>query len=148
MKKRTGENRTTEIPRNQGRSVTDFKLKINVEVFLLDTRKQSIKFRSRKFGNNICVGGIGISRDVLLNWLPDDNLTIGCDITLHGSGKTVSGSKFVAGAQKIEQVTTEICQQELSQDLLKLLLDKDLADVEITCSDKSLPCNTNVLSAR
>ena len=126
----------------------NFKLKINVEVFLLDARKQSIEFEAHKLGNKIGIGGIAISRDDLLNWIPNDNLTIGCDITLYGSGKTVSGCKYVAGAQKIKQVTTESCQQELSQDLQKLLLDKDLADVEIICGDKSLPCHTIVLSAR
>ena len=40
------------------------------------------------------------------------------------------------------------CQQQLSQDLQKLLLDKDLVDVEIICGDKSLPCHTIVLAAR
>ena len=45
-------------------------------------------------------------------------------------------------------MTTESCQQELSQDFQKLLLDKDLADVEIICGDKSLPGHSIVLSAR
>ena len=124
------------------------KLKINVEMFLLVARKHSIEFEAHELSRKIGNGGIAISRDDLLNWIPDDNLTISCDITLYGSGKTVSGCKYVAGAQKIKQVTTESCQQELSQDLQKLLFDKDLADVEIICGDKSLPCHTIVLSAR
>ena len=80
--------------------------------------------------------------------LPDDKLTVGCEITFYGSGKTLSGCKFVAGAQKIEPVTLETCQQELIQDLQKVLLDKDLADMEIICGDKSLSCHVIVLSAR
>ena len=102
-----------------------------------------------KKGN--CWGsGNFLSRDDLGNedWLPDDKLTVGCEITLYGTGKTLSGCKYLAGGQKIEPVTTESCHLELSQDLQKMLLDKDLADVEITCGDKSLPCHTSVLSAR
>ena len=50
--------------------------------------------------------------------------------------------------QNIEPVTTESGQQHLSQDFQKLFLDKDLADVEIICGDRSLPCHSLVLSAR
>ena len=130
-------------------------IKIDSEMYILDVNstKQNIhpakscEYEKKKPGwgfRNF------LSRDNLENedWLPDDKLTIGCEITLYGTGKTVSGCKYIAGGQKIEPVTTESCQQQLSQDLQKLLLDKDLADFEIICGDKSLPCHANVLSAR
>jgi len=132
---------------------SDFNLKIDFELFLLDvsSSKQRVlgekSFEFSKEKGRIWGFERFLSRDDVENenwWLPNDKLTVGCEITLYGTGKTLSG----AGAQKIEPVTTESCHLELSQDLQKLLLDKDLADVEIICGDKSLPCHTIVLSAR
>ena len=135
--------------------MSDMKLKIDFEMFILDVNSSNQNVctqKSQEFSTQKNSWGFEkfLLRDDLQNedWLPKDKLTVGCEITFYGSWKTVSGCKYVAGAQNIEPVTTESCQQELSQNLRKLLLDKDLADVEIICGDKSLPCHTNVLSAR
>ena len=136
---------------------SDFNLKIDFELFLLDvssSKQRVIEVKSKEFSKEKGhAWGLEkfLSRDDLENenwWLPNDKLTVGCEITLYGTRKTLSGCKYLAGAKKIEPVTTETCQQELSQDFQNLFLDKDLADVEIICGDKSLPCHTIVLSAR
>lgn len=119
----------------------DVELNIGFEIFLLDVNscKKIVRGKhSQKF--DMARGRVinFLSRDDLNNedLLPGDQLTIGCDITLHGAEKTLSGA------------TKENCQQQLCQDLQRLLLDKDHADVVLICGDKSLPCHTSILSAR
>ena len=77
----------------------DVKVKIDFEMFILDANssKQNVKMgKSREFETKNKNASWGwrkfLSRGNLQNedLLPEDKLTIGCEITLYGAGKTVS----------------------------------------------------------
>ena len=75
--------------------------------------------------------------------LPNDNLTIVCDLTIFGPENTVTVSKHRVEEHQIIQKL-----QLLSQDLEKLVFTKELSDVQIHCGDKLFHCHQVILSAR
>jgi len=76
--------------------------------------------------------------------LPQDKLTIVCDMTLSGVKKTdVSGSKQLQDAKKKKKSA-----EQLIPDYEFALNDKDFSDVKIVCGDRVFDCHRIILSTR
>jgi len=75
--------------------------------------------------------------------LPNDSLTIVCDITIIGHENTVTVSKH-----RVEEHKTSDKLELLSHDLEKLISSQELSDVQILCGDKLFHCHQVILSAR
>ena len=76
--------------------------------------------------------------------LPNDNLTIVCDLTIFGSERNTEPVFDL-----LEEENKEVKKlRPLIQDLEKLFSDKDMCDVQIICGDKVFDCHQVILSAR
>jgi len=80
-------------------------------------------------------------------WLPDDNLTIVCDVSIIGAERTLSGSKYPEECVKGMKPKHK-CHKQLSQDLETAFLNRDFADVKVACGDRVFECHQFMLSAR
>ena len=75
--------------------------------------------------------------------LPQDNLTIVCDITIQSPIDTVvTESKHKEANRQKENMF------QLSQDLEKALAKKELSDIKIYCGDRVFDCHQVILSSR
>jgi len=80
--------------------------------------------------------------------LPNGNLTLVLDVTVHGEGKTVSGSKVSHNNNNNNNNTLHQRHEKLSNDLCQLLADKEFSDIEIHCDEKVFPSHQSILAAR
>ena len=64
-------------------------------------------------------------------WLPEDNLTIVCDVSIIGAERTLSGSKYPEESAK-NQKPKHKCHKQLSTDLETAFHNKDFADVKVS----------------
>lgn len=80
-------------------------------------------------------------------WLPDDNLTIVCDVSIIGAERTLSGSKYPEECSKGSKPKHK-CHKQLSQDLESAFHNKDFADVKVVCGDRVFECHQFMLSSR
>ena len=69
--------------------------------------------------------------------LPNDNLTIVCDVTIFGERKPV----LYCNEEQLEN-------GDVSQDLEKAFTSKELCDVQLQCGEKIFDCHKFMLSAR
>jgi len=80
-------------------------------------------------------------------WLPEDNLTIVCDVSIIGAERTLSGSKYPEESAKNPKPKHK-CHKQLSTDLETAFHNKDFADVKVACGDRVFECHQFMLSAR
>jgi len=80
-------------------------------------------------------------------WLPEDNLTIVCDVSIIGGERTLSGSKFPEEGTR-SQKPRHKCHKQLSADLESAFHNKDFADVKVACGDRVFECHQFMLSSR
>jgi hypothetical protein len=62
--------------------------------------------------------------------LPEDNLTIVCDVSIIGAERTLSGSKYPEESAKNPKPKHK-CHKQLSTDLETAFHNKDFADVKV-----------------
>ena len=74
--------------------------------------------------------------------LPNDSLTIVCDITIVPKDTVVIESKHLEAEYRRQNMA------QVGQDLEKALTNKDLSDVKIFCGDKVFDCHQIILSSR
>ena len=80
-------------------------------------------------------------------WLPNDTLTIVCDVSIIGAERTLSGSKYPE--ETIRSLKPKHRQQkQLSLDLESVFNSKDFADVQVECEGRVFDCHQVLLSAR
>jgi len=80
-------------------------------------------------------------------WLPDDSLTIVCDVSIIGAERTVSGSKYPEESPK-NLKPKHSRHKQLSVDLEYAFQHKEFCDVQVKCQDKVFDCHQFMLSAR
>ena len=78
--------------------------------------------------------------------LPNDNLTIVCDISISSPKELVS----VSNTSNTEQLTVNQKREvdHLNQDLVSAYLSKEFSDVQLQCGDQVFECHQFMLSAR
>jgi len=81
-------------------------------------------------------------------WLPDDSLTIVCDVSIVGHEKVLSGSKFPDETGKAFNKNRQKCYKQLSQDLERNFNNTDYADCKIVCRERVFDCHMFMLSSR
>jgi len=87
------------------------------------------------------------SRNTPAQWLPNDCLTIVCDVSIIGAERLVSGSKYPEESPKsLKQKSNR--HKQLSQDLEHAFIHKEFCDVQVKCGDKTFDCHQFMLSAR
>ena len=86
--------------------------------------------------------------DLTDSLLPNGNLTLVLEVTVHGEGKTVSGFKVSDNINTLQQNRERHRHEKLSNDFGHLLTDKEFSDIEIHCDKKVFPSHQNVLAAR
>ena len=79
---------------------------------------------------------LGLLRRQSSQLLPDDNLTIICDLTVRAPEKTVSGKCFKASGD------------HLIQDLTIAFFNREFSDVQLVCEGQVFNCHKFMLSAR
>jgi len=88
------------------------------------------------------------SRGTSGTWLPDDSLTIVCDVSIIGAERTLSGSKYPEENPKHLKVKHNR-QKQLSIDLEHAFHhNKDSCDVKVSCGERVFECHEFMLSAR
>ena len=87
------------------------------------------------------------SRSSPSQWLPDDSLTIVCDVSIIGAERTLSGSKYPEESPKALK-PKHSRHKQLSVDLENALTHKEFCDVQVKCGDKTFDCHQFMLSAR
>jgi speckle-type POZ protein len=80
--------------------------------------------------------------------LPDDSITIICDISIVGHEKVLSGCKFPESTAKGSTKNKQRCYKQLSQDLENGFVDKSFSDCKIVCQSKTFDCHRFILSSR
>ena len=90
---------------------------------------------------------INILKSRSAQWLPNDSLTIVCDVSIIGAERTLSGSKYPE--ETVRSAKPKHRQQkQLSLDLESAFNSKDFADVQVECEGRVFDCHQVVLSAR
>jgi len=79
-------------------------------------------------------------------WLPNDSLTIVCDVSIIGQEIQVSGSKYPEDTKQMKP--KHRCQKQLAQDLELAFDSQDFTDVKVVCGDRMFECHQFMLSAR
>ena len=143
----------------------EIEVKTRFQLSILDRNKNSKNTCSthKKFGKKSSVNPTNPS-NAINNWgfpkvielsslrsqssqlLPNDSLTIVCDLTIIGPEKTVTVSKH-----REEDFQKDHKLEQLSHDWKNAFLDKELSDVQIHCGDyleEVFDCHQVVLSAR
>ena len=95
-------------------------------------------------GAHLC-GVVYISVDELNenpDLLPSGHLTIVCELTMHGPGVTISGSKF----PDEELATDDNCGKQMNEQVGKLFGKTKFSDVKITCGEEVFYCHRCILS--
>jgi len=83
--------------------------------------------------------------------LPNDSLTVVCDITILGAMKSLFVQDHSIGKSEAKEVLVKdltIDAGKLSQDLETAYMNKELTDVQLQCGDKTFDCHQFMLSAR
>lgn len=80
--------------------------------------------------------------------LPNDTLTIVCDISIVGQEKTLSGCKFPEETAKELSKHKQRLHKQLSLDLEQSFLNEKFSDCTIVCEEETLHCHMFVLAAR
>ncbi|XP_023324804.1 speckle-type POZ protein B-like [Eurytemora carolleeae] len=80
--------------------------------------------------------------------VPDDSLTIICDVSIVGHEKVLSGSKFPEETSKGVSKNKQRCHKQLSQDLECGFRDSSFSDCKIVCESKTFDCHKFMLSWR
>ena len=76
--------------------------------------------------------------------LIEGNLTVHCELTIHGTRKISSGLRNIEDRSKTRAKGLE----QASEQFGKLFTDKDFADVELECDGEVFHCHQLILSAR
>jgi len=135
---------------------TESEVKARYEFTILDVTKNKqnrVKSTFTQFKSKPDSWGFRkfISTDFLKSrssqWLPEDNLTIVCDVSIIGAERTISGSKYPEENAKNTKPKHK-CQKQLSTDLESAFQNKDFADVKVACGDRVFECHQFMLSAR
>ena len=80
-------------------------------------------------------------------WLPNDTLTIVCDVSIIGAERTLSGSKYPEeNTRSLKPKQRQ--HKKLSVDLENVFNSKDFSDVQVECEGKVFDCHQVLLSAR
>jgi len=79
-------------------------------------------------------------------WLPNDSLTIVCDVSIIGQEIQLSGSKYPEDNKQSKP--KHRLQKQLANDLEVAFENEDFSDVKVICGDKTFPCHQFMLSAR
>lgn len=87
------------------------------------------------------------SRSSPSQWLPDDSLTIVCDVSIIGAERTLSGSKYPEESPKALK-PKHSRHKQLSVDLENAFQHKEFCDVQVKCGDRTFDCHQFMLSAR
>jgi len=80
-------------------------------------------------------------------WLPNDTLTIVCDVSIIGAEKTLSGSKYPEENPRSLKPKQKQ-QKQLSQDLEAFYNCSDFSDVQVVSEGRVFECHQVILSAR
>ena len=91
----------------------------------------------RKFVDTTSLKG----RSSPAQWLPNDSLTIVCDVSIIGAETRVSGPK-------VSKCHCAQCHEQLSLNLEHAFHHKEFTDVQVKCGDKTFDCHQFMLSAR
>ena len=90
---------------------------------------------------------INILKSRSAQWLPNDSLTIVCDVSIIGAERTLSGSKYPE--ETVRSAKPKHRQQkQLSLDLESAFNSKEFADVQVECEGRVFDCHQVVLSSR
>ena len=81
-------------------------------------------------------------------WLPNDSLTIVCDVSIIGAERLVSGSKYPEESLAKNQKPKQNRHKQLSVDLEHAFHHKEFCDVQVKCGEKTFDCHQFMLSAR
>ena len=133
-------------------SHNDFPVKTNYQFSILDSKlkkrktwKSRIKiFDEKNFGWGAPTWTL--RKPLLKNQqlLREGNLTIHCELTIHGIRKISSGSRNIEDKSKTRAKGLE----QASEQFGKLFTDKEFADVELECDGEVFHCHQLILSAR
>ena len=80
-------------------------------------------------------------------WLPNDTLTIVCDVSIIGAEKTLSGSKYPEENPRSLKPKHKQ-QKQLSLDMEVFYNNSDFSDVQVACDGRVFDCHQVILSAR
>jgi len=135
---------------------TDSEVKARYEFTILDASKQKqnrVKSTFTQFKGKPDSWGFRKFIDTNLlksrsaQWLPNDTLTIVCDVSIIGAEKTISGSKYPEeNPRSLKPKHRQ--HKQLSLDLGAVYNNKEFADVRVECEGKVFDCHQIVLSAR
>ena len=133
-------------------SKNDFPVKVKFQGSIIDSSLKKI----RPSYDNLIDFGVSnmeinyawlVLREVVLKdpqLLPGGHLTIHCELTVHGTRKTLSGSKHLEDESNFRvRGLEQVCSQ-----LGKLFTEKEFADVEIECDGDIFHCHQLILSTR
>ena len=134
---------------------SDFDVKAKSSFSIVDSSKKlqdTFYLEPSKFTHgdhlNNSLGGEVVKLDKLENnsstLLSEGNLTILCKLEVYGKDKVFSGSNQFSN----ETAINEECQRQVTDHLDKLLAEKNLYDLEVTCDEEVFPCHQAILSAR
>jgi len=138
---------------------TDMPVKARYEFTILDTskvRQNKVKSQFTEFKSRPDSWGFRkfVSAEYLRNrgsvWLPDDCLTIVCDVSIVGQvDKVLSGCKFPDDTSKgLSRIRKEKCYKQLSQDLELSFHNEEFADCKVVCRERVFDCHMFMLSSR
>jgi len=138
---------------------TDAEVKARYEFTILDASKNKqnrvksnfTQFKAkpdswgfRKFVDTTALKG----RASPAQWLPNDSLTIVCDVSIIGAERLVSGSKYPEESLAKNQKPKQNRHKQLSVDLEHAFHHKEFCDVQVKCGEKTFDCHQFMLSAR
>jgi len=129
-------------------SLNDIPVTASLERWILEANQKRMKKSYSAFNLFDKANGNGLMglikrSDLTDSLLPNGNLTLVFEITVHGKEKTVLGSKASDNNNTLHQR-----HEKLSNDFGQLLTDKEFSDIEIHCDEKVFPCHQVVLAAR
>jgi len=137
---------------------TDMPVKARYEFTILDNskiRQNKVKSQFTEFRSRPDSWGFRkfVSAEYLRNrgamWLPDDSLTIVCDVSIVGQEKILSGCKFPDETSKnLNKSRKDKCYKQLSQDLEQSFHSEEFADCKVVCRDREFNCHMFMLSSR
>ena len=145
-------------------SKEDFKVNAKFELHVVDgagVERETQKSKAYEFNGSNCgvtkslcnCGVIGWSG--FLKWdqiedqpdlLPNGSFTIKCRVTVFGPERVLSGSDNDSGSSDLLLKTQS--QNQLSEQLGNLFIDKQLSDFRIECEGQTFDCHQAILAAR
>jgi len=136
---------------------TEFPVKARYEFTILDSEKRKqnkVKSQYTEFRAKPDSWGFRkfLHMDTLKNrgtlWLPDDTLTIVCDISIVGQERVLSGSKYPDETARELVKHKNKGHKQLSMDYEKVFDSDTFSDCKIICDEQEFKCHMFVLAAR